>query len=127
MFPHEAPARCGRVRAASNWVWGVVAMGMGLSMMVIDWPPDPSHPTQSARDYILNVFVEPEQRGRCLDHMALHVIPMGRPFYETPGWSQTSEVGLSLQDRGVGGDGSARKDRPDGLTRRRGSLTVGKG
>ena len=35
-------------------------------MMVIDWPPYPSHPTQSARGYILNVFVEPEHRGQGL-------------------------------------------------------------
>jgi ribosomal protein S18 acetylase RimI-like enzyme len=41
-------------------------MGVGLGMMVIDWPPYPTHPTQSARGYILNVFVEPERRGRGL-------------------------------------------------------------
>ena len=86
-------------------------------MMVIDWPPDPSHPTQSARGYILNVFVEPEQRGRGLaralmdlaieearrrglDDMILHATPMGRPLYEAPGWTQTSEIGLSLRDGG---------------------------
>lgn len=63
----------------------------GLGMMVIDWPPHPSHPTQSTRGYILNVFVEPEHRGqglaralmdlameearrRGLDHLILHAI-----------------------------------------------------
>lgn len=93
---------------------GVVA---GLGMMVIDWPPHPSHPTQSARGYILNVFVEPDHRGRGLaralmdlameearrrglDHMILHATPMGRPLYEALGWSQTSEMGLSLREGG---------------------------
>ena len=80
-------------------------------MMVIDWPPYPLHPTQSARGYFLNVFVEPEHRGqglaralmdlameearrRGLDHMILHATPMGRPLYEALGWTQTSEMGL---------------------------------
>ena len=88
-------------------------------MMVIDWPPHPSHPTQSARGYILNVFVEPDHRGRGLaralmdlameearqrglDHMILHATPMGRPLYEPLGWAQTSEMGLGLRLR-VGG------------------------
>jgi ribosomal protein S18 acetylase RimI-like enzyme len=87
-------------------------------MKVIDWPPHPSHPTQSTRGYILNVFAEPEHRGqglaralmdlameearqRGLDHMSLHATPiMGRPLYEALGWSQTSEKGFSLR---VGG------------------------
>jgi GNAT superfamily N-acetyltransferase len=39
---------------------GVVIAGLG--MMVIDWPPHPSHPADHRRAYILNVFVEPEHR-----------------------------------------------------------------
>ena len=76
---------------------------------MIDWPPHPSHPTQSARSHILNVFVEPEHRGRSLarapmdfaveearrrglDHMALHASHMGRPFQNTLGWSPTPSL-----------------------------------
>ncbi len=77
----------------------------------------PLAPDQSARGYILNVFVEPKHRGqglaralmdlameearrRGLDHMILHATPMGRPLYEAPGWTRTSEMGLSLRDGG---------------------------
>ena len=107
-------------RLASGDYFGWVGMTpsgeavAGLGMMVIDWPPHPSHPTQSARGYILNVFVEPEHRGqglaralmdlameearrRGLDHLILHATPMGRPLYEALGWTQTSEMGLSLR------------------------------
>lgn len=85
----------------------------GIGMMVIDWPPHPSHPLQSARGYILNLFVAPEHRGRGvanalmdrarqeaqsrgLDYMVLHATEMGRPVYEKLGWRQTPEMGLSL-------------------------------
>lgn len=87
----------------------------GLGMMVIDWPPHPSHPTQAARGYILNIYVEPEHRGRGLarrlmdrataegrarglDYLILHATRMGRPLYEKMGWAQTSEMSLSLRD-----------------------------
>jgi ribosomal protein S18 acetylase RimI-like enzyme len=87
-------------------------------MMVIDWPPHPTYPTQSARGYILNVFVEPERRGRglaralmdpameeaprrSLDHMILHATPTGRRVYEALGWTQKSEMELSLRVGGV--------------------------
>ncbi len=43
---------------------GVVVAGLG--MMVIDWPPHPSHPADHRRAYILNVFVEPEHRRKGL-------------------------------------------------------------
>ena len=85
----------------------------GLGMMVIDWPPHPSHPPQGARGYLLNVFVEPAHRGhgvahalmdlamdegrrRGLQHMILHATAMGRPMYEKLGWKQTSEMSISL-------------------------------
>jgi GNAT superfamily N-acetyltransferase len=86
----------------------------GLGMMVIDWPPHPAHPTQAARGYVLNVFVEPGHRGRGLagalmrlatdegrrrglDLMVLHATAMGRPMYEKLGWGPTSEMSLSLK------------------------------
>jgi GNAT superfamily N-acetyltransferase len=85
----------------------------GLGMMVIDWPPHPSHPTQAARGYILNVFVEPERRGqgiakalmdlamtegrrRGLQYMILHATTQGRPMYENLGWAQTAEMSIAL-------------------------------
>jgi GNAT superfamily N-acetyltransferase len=85
----------------------------GIGMMVIDWPPHPLHPLQAGRGYILNLFVEPDHRGRGvagalmeratqeaerrgLDYMILHATDMGRPMYEKLGWRQTSEMGLGL-------------------------------
>lgn len=85
----------------------------GLGMMVIDWPPHPSHPTQAARGYILNVFVEPDRRGqgiakalmelamsegrrRGIQYMILHATAQGRPMYEQLGWAQTAEMSISL-------------------------------
>lgn len=91
----------------------------GIGMMVIDWPPHPSHPLQSARGYILNLFVEPAHRGRGvanalmaratqaaqhrgLDYMILHATEMGRPVYEKLGWRQTSEMSLGLGPANAG-------------------------
>src|SRR5688572_907662 len=36
----------------------------GIGLMVIDWPPHPSHPYEDRRGYVLNVFVEPSHRGQ---------------------------------------------------------------
>ncbi|MDP3175484.1 MAG: GNAT family N-acetyltransferase [Phenylobacterium sp.] len=86
----------------------------GLGMMVIDWPPHPSHPAQDRRGYILNVFVEPEHRGRGiaralmglatdegrrlgLEYLVLHATAMARPMYEKLGWRQTSEMAIDLR------------------------------
>ncbi len=105
-----------RLASGAYFGWIAEAAGVpvaGLGMMVIDWPPHPSHPTQGARGYILNVFVEPEHRGaglaralmdlavaegrrRGLQHMILHATAMGRPMYEKLGWTQTSEMSISL-------------------------------
>ena len=81
----------------------------GLGMMVIDWPPHPSHPTDDRRAYILNVFVEPEHRRKGLArqlmalaeerarqlglrYAILHSTRQGRPLYEALGWGPTSEM-----------------------------------
>lgn len=85
----------------------------GVGMMVIDWPPHPLHPQQDRRGYVLNVFVEPDHRGRGLArhlmaivrqeaarrglrYLVLHSTKMGRALYEKLGWQQTSEMGLAL-------------------------------
>jgi GNAT superfamily N-acetyltransferase len=105
-------------RLADGAYFGWIAMDDsepigGLGMMVIDWPPHPSHPTQGARGYILNVFVEPAHRGcgvakglmalamaegrrRGLQYMILHATAQGRPMYDQLGWAQTSEMSISL-------------------------------
>jgi GNAT superfamily N-acetyltransferase len=81
----------------------------GIGMMVIDWPPHPSHPEDARRGYILNVFVEPahrrkglakalmeradaEARQRGLAYLILHATKQGRPLYEQLGWSGTNEM-----------------------------------
>jgi GNAT superfamily N-acetyltransferase len=86
---------------------GAAAGGIGL--MIIDWPPHPSHPQEDKRGYVLNVFVEPSHRGRGLartlmqlgeaeiarrgvSFAILHATRMGRPLYEKIGWAQTSEM-----------------------------------
>jgi ribosomal protein S18 acetylase RimI-like enzyme len=86
---------------------GVAVAGIGL--MIIDWPPHPSHPKEGRRGYVLNVFVEPSHRRKGLGKMlmqlgeaefarrgvsfaVLHATQMGKPVYEAIGWSQTSEM-----------------------------------
>jgi len=85
----------------------------GVGMMVIDWPPHPSHPTQSSRGYVLNMYVEPELRRmglgrqlmelcsqeaerRGLDYLVLHATKQGRGLYEKLGWAATSEMALTI-------------------------------
>jgi GNAT superfamily N-acetyltransferase len=85
----------------------------GLGMMVIDWPPHPSHPLQANRGYILNVFVEPlsrrrglaralmgiameEAKQRNLQYLILHATAMAMPMYEKLGWRRTSEMSMTL-------------------------------
>jgi len=83
----------------------------GLGMMIIDWPPHPSHPADHRRAYILNVFVEPGHRRRGLakrlmalaedkarelgvGYAILHSTRQGRPLYENLGWAPTSEMAI---------------------------------
>ena len=85
----------------------------GIGMMVIDWPPHPSHPTQSQRGYVLNMYVDPDHRRRGiasrligmaraeaealgLDYMTLHATRQGRPLYDLLDWIETSEMALHL-------------------------------
>ena len=83
----------------------------GLGMMIIDWPPHPSHPADHRRAYILNVFVEPEHRRKGLakrlmalaeararelgvGYAILHSTRQGRLLYESLGWGATSELAI---------------------------------
>ena len=85
----------------------------GIGLMVIDWPPHPSHPREDRRGYVLNVYVEPAHRKRGLARQPmalaedefrrrgvtfaiLHGTAMGRPLYERLGWAATSEMSKPL-------------------------------
>jgi GNAT superfamily N-acetyltransferase len=86
----------------------------GIGLMVIDWPPHPSHPQEDRRGYVLNVFVEPSHRRRGLGRLLmelgeaeiarrgvsfaiLHATQMGKPVYEATGWARTSEMSKLLK------------------------------
>jgi ribosomal protein S18 acetylase RimI-like enzyme len=81
----------------------------GIGLMLIDWPPHPSHPVSDRRGYVLNVFVEPAFRRRGLardlmqlaeadfakrgvQYAVLHATESGRDLYACLGWSATTEM-----------------------------------
>jgi ribosomal protein S18 acetylase RimI-like enzyme len=81
----------------------------GIGLMLIDWPPHPSHPATDKRGYVLNVFVEPEYRRRGLarqlmqladqafaargvEFAILHATEKGRGLYQELGWDSTTEM-----------------------------------
>ncbi|GGG95879.1 GNAT family N-acetyltransferase [Silvibacterium dinghuense] len=85
----------------------------GVGLMLIDWPPHPSHPTQDRRGYVLNVYVEPAYRRRGLarrlmqlaeaefarrgvQYAVLHATEKGRPLYADLGWGTTTEMAKEL-------------------------------
>jgi GNAT superfamily N-acetyltransferase len=85
--------------------WPVASAGL----MLMDWPPGPFDPVGEIRGYILNVFVEPEYRGRglamvvveaCMAEsrrrgiqvITLHASDAGRPLYESLGFGPTNEM-----------------------------------
>jgi ribosomal protein S18 acetylase RimI-like enzyme len=87
----------------------------GIGLMLIDWPPHPSHPHEDKRGYVLNIYVEPLYRRRGLANMlmelgeaefrkrgvsygVLHATRMGKPLYEQLGWAATSEMAKTLTD-----------------------------
>jgi GNAT superfamily N-acetyltransferase len=90
---------------------GRVVAGGGL--IVHEWPARPGKPSDPRRAYILNVYTEPEYRGRgiarcivsaivewCraegLSSASLHASVFGRPLYETMGFKPTNEMRLNL-------------------------------
>jgi GNAT superfamily N-acetyltransferase len=85
----------------------------GIGLMVLDWPPHPSHPTQDKRGYVLNVFVEASHRNRGVgtrlmalaeaelkkrgvSFAVLHATAMGQRLYNELGWKATAEMAKSL-------------------------------
>jgi GNAT superfamily N-acetyltransferase len=91
---------------------GAIVGGVGL--MILDWPPHPLHPEDGRRGYVCNVYVEPELRGRGIaralmreaeaeferrgiTYAVLHASPMGRPLYESTGWTGTNEMRKQLR------------------------------
>ena len=91
---------------------GQIVGGGGL---ILDkWPAAArDQKPQSRRAYILNIYTEPDYRGRgiarqimtaivdwCraegLESVSLHSSSMGRPLYESMGFEQTNEMRLKL-------------------------------
>jgi GNAT superfamily N-acetyltransferase len=83
----------------------------GAGLLVHEWPSNPSHPENTRRAYILNVYIEPPYRhrglARRLMHAAiehcraegfktvwLHASDAGRPLYEAMGFKTTNEMRL---------------------------------
>jgi len=86
----------------------------GIGLMLIEWPPGPTHPTSDKRGYVLNVFVEPSHRRQGLaaklmaladsefvrrgaTYAILNATKMGRPLYEKLGWTATNEMAKTLR------------------------------
>jgi GNAT superfamily N-acetyltransferase len=82
---------------------GVVIAGLG--MMVIDWPPHPSHPADHRRAYILNVFVEPEHRRKGLAKRLMALAedkgPLARRLLCDPSFDTAGAVALRKPRVGV--------------------------
>lgn len=109
---HFRPWLAQRLREKSYFGYIVEDAGKpvaGIGLMLIDWPPGPSHPTSDKRGYVLNVFVEPSHRRKGLaailmeladrdfaargaSYAVLHSTRMGRPLYEKIGWNATNEM-----------------------------------
>jgi ribosomal protein S18 acetylase RimI-like enzyme len=87
----------------------------GIGLMIIDWPPHPSHPMQDRRGYVLNVFVEPAYRKRGfarelmrlaeaefakrgVQFSILHSTEKGRSLYAGLGWTGTTEMSKSIPE-----------------------------
>ena len=90
---------------------GRVIAGGGL--IVHKWPSRPVNPVEPRRAYILNVYTEPEYRGRGIARrimneivewcraqgfrsVSLHASVFGRHLYESMGFEPTNEMRLNL-------------------------------
>ena len=90
---------------------GRVVAGGGL--IVHEWPSGPVNPAEPRRAYILNVYTEPEYRGRGIARriltaivewcraqgfrsISLHASVLGQPLYASMGFEPTNEMRLKL-------------------------------
>ena len=81
----------------------------GIGLLILDWPPHVLDPHSVHRGYLLNMYVDPEYRGRRLaSHLidlaldeahrrnigvvALHATEEGRRLYESRGFRATNEM-----------------------------------
>lgn len=119
------------IEAFLPWVRARIQMGLytgwfaldgdrvvaGVGMITLDWPPHPLH-EEPLRGYILNVYTQPEYRGkgiakrlmreamaeavrRKITLVTLHASKMGRPVYEKLGFSSSSSEMRWSTDRGL--------------------------
>ena len=104
---------------------GQVAAGLG--MMIIDWPPHPSHPTDDRRAYILNVFVEPEHRRKGLAKQLMALAEeksrqlgasLRDPACDATGTAALRDAGLGSNKRDGDPLGLTRLNSADGLDHR---------
>ena len=113
-------------RASESWTARMIREGKYLGwitiddrrpiasagMLILDWPPHPFDPAGEVRAYLLNVFVEPDYRGRGLARgllqqciaearrrnigvISLHASAEGRPLYESLGFRGSNEMLLA--------------------------------
>jgi len=85
----------------------------GVGLRIMDFPPNPNHPKTDQRGFVLDMYVQPEYRGRGIAadlmrraekemqergivYATLQASAMGRPLYEKLGWSATAEMGKVL-------------------------------
>ena len=114
---HFRPWLAPRLRDGSYFGFIVEDAGRpvaGIGLMLIEWPPGPTHPTHDRRGYVLNVFVEPSHRRQGLaerlmelaegefarrgaTYAILNATKMGRPLYEKLGWTATNEMAKVLR------------------------------
>ncbi|HEY3645825.1 MAG TPA: GNAT family N-acetyltransferase [Gammaproteobacteria bacterium] len=100
-----------KLEAGQYFGWFAEAEGRvvsGIGMMAIEWPPHPLH-LEPLRGYILNVYTEPEWRGRGLakrltglamdaarerglNLTILHATEMGKSLYAKLGFKGTNEM-----------------------------------
>jgi len=94
----------------AGWITSEGDRAIGSAgLLVLDWAPHFLDPNGEQRGYILNVFVEPEYRGRglattltreCMDEarqrgigvVALHASKKGQPVYEKLGFTMSNEM-----------------------------------
>ena len=93
-----------------GWITSEGERAIGSAgLLILDWAPHFLDPTCDERGYILNVFVEPDYRGRgiaralteeCIAEakqrgigvVALHASKKGQPVYEKLGFKTSNEM-----------------------------------